>query len=715
MLEYEPFRKKFIDAFSLVDGSVFESNRTAEIVYEMRDKAYNAMSFDGLSWDLSNSASSLINDIENGHYDRMNNLRSYFGLSSPYSIQMNSNVEGAILRVNGQEVPTGQFNGQLFAPATITAQAPAGYRFKGWQLLNVGASLTDAQTLFGINDSWNYYDQGSLDYEDWKDLSYSTSYWSTGYGPFGYGNVGIDGYADYQTTLDYGDDSGNKRPTYYLRKTFTIDHEPTEADVYQLTYYVDDGFVAYVNGVEIGRYLLNGSPYYDTYTTTYVSATAATATLTIDNSLLHQGENVIAVEVHNTSATSSDIYWAASLVHGTLSSGSSEMREGDLDLTTLDSKSAVLMAVFEQLPDDQLLADIATPVKVNEVCAANSIFVNDAFKKNDWLELYNMTDTDINAAGLYISDDVEDPLKYQIPANSVANTIIPAHGHLIVWADKLKATTQLHAPFKLGNANGQMVLITSSDEFAAANASFMAAHPALRDFADGLAYDEHRGDQTVGRYPDGGNTFYLMGRPTIEKQNTLCSFDTQTGVDKGIMNVASTFSLDLAQGWNWVSHPIASGLSVNLFKDHANRILGQTLEAYYSNQTGAMAGGLKTLTAGALYKFEMEEAGSYLLEGDIPSKTTPTSLRAGWNWIGYSTTGAQTLAAALAGSRLDDGDMIVGQNGFSVYNATDGWVGTLSSLTPGTGYLYRSATTKSIRFNPATTTVQLRLPRAAKA
>ena len=128
-----------------------------------------------------------------------------------------------------------------------------------------------------------------------------------------------------------------------------------------------------------------------------------------------------------------------------------------------------------------------------------------------------------------------------------------------------------------------------------------------------------------------------------------------------------------------------------------------------------MAGGLTSLKAGELYKFDMDQSFTYELEGEVPTTIAPTSLRAGWNWIGYPGKGIQALSAALAGSRLDDGDMIVGQNGFSVYSATDGWVGTLSSLMPGAGYLYRSVTTKSVRFNAAKSSVLLSRSKVAKS
>lgn len=367
-----------------------------------------------------------------------------------------------------------------------------------------------------------------------------------------------------------------------------------------------------------------------------------------------------------------------------------------------------VLAVYEKLSDKVLLSDIATPLKINEVSASNSIYVNETIKKNDWFEIYNTTDTPLDVAGLYVSDDITQPMKYQIPSYAVdINTIIPANGHLIVWADKLAPTSQLHTNFKLSNADNQMVLLTSSDEFIANNSAFFSAHPALKDFADGLKYNMHDGDQSVGRYPDGANNFYRMARPTIEKSNSKHSYDDFLGIDEGIMSKDSNIKIDLAQGWNWISHPLSEALSVNEFKSSADRILSHNLEAYYSSEAKVMKGMLKSLTAGNMYKVEADKAASYSFSGETTTNRT-FNLKAGWNWVGYPTTGTQSITTALAGSHVEEGDVIVGQNGFSTYTESDGWVGTLSSLVSGNGYMYHSASTKAIRFNESVANVKLR-------
>lgn len=532
MLKHLPYRKRFIDTYCIVDGSVFEPERCSAIIQELANRTNEALSWEGKSpWGSANSLISTISNNSNRNA-RISALSSYFQLGKGYPIQISSNIPDAKLLINNIDVPTGRFNGTLFAPAIIEAKAPAGYRFSGWR---TNGEYSTQESLVPLNDTWSYYDQGSLDDKNWNTRVSNVTNWKKGQAPFGYGTVGIEaGAGDYTTELDYGGNSSNKRPTYYFRKSFQLNTAPTENDVFRLTYYVDDGVVIYINGTELTRYHMpEGTPTYNTYSTTYEGSQAYSTTLTIPNELLRSGTNSISAEVHNTSASSSDIYWGATITKGTYKLVD-EVAEIDIQDIADPGVQQAIIAVFEKLPDEELLADIANPIRINEVSAGNTVFINEYFKKNDWFELYNTTDHDLDAAGLYLSDDPKEPNKYQIPTTSALNTIVPAHGFLTVWADDLESLSQLHTPFKLGNKKGEQVRLTSSEEFVERNAPFFIDHPELKEFADALVYNSHKGDESVGRYPDGANTFYHMHRPTIGFTNTIHTFDVVIGTDKGV-------------------------------------------------------------------------------------------------------------------------------------------------------------------------------------
>ena len=145
--------------------------------------------------------------------------------------------------------------------------------------------------------------------------------------------------------------------------------------------------------------------------------------------------------------------------------------------------------------------------------ASNEIYINDLSKKGDWVELYNTTDEPYDINGMFFSDYLGNPEKYQIIDDGSASTVIPAHGHLIIWCDEPGASsqlTQLHAPFKLSNAKdsdkkGTSVILTAAD----------------KSWADTLTYCVHTGFQTVGLFPDGSSNLYVMDRPTIGKSNVV--------------------------------------------------------------------------------------------------------------------------------------------------------------------------------------------------
>ena len=485
LLQNDKFRKKFIDTFCIMGGSVYQPKHVSSIVNEMA----SYLSTGGFvnPWGTANS---VISSFQSRNSRQISALKgcSYMQLSgkNAQAVSISSSVPEAKILLNDIELPYNEFNGNLFAPVTLKAQAPAGFKFVGWQ--QQGGTVSS--TIF------NYYDGGSLDNKSWKSSSYQETNWKTGASPIGYGK-------------EQATSTKQNLTCYYFRKTFNLTSTPLSDEDYTLNFTIDDGAIVYVNGVEAGRYNMpSGTVYYNTVATSYAPNNPDTGTMTISSSFFQKGENVIAVEVHNNSTTSSDILWDAELVVNKLDlSGAVLSREEEYTLPIYGSPK--VMAVFEELADEDIQAEGITPVRVNEVSAANSMYVNPYyFKKNDWIELYNTTGKDIDIRGMYISDNEKKPMKYQVPVDdALINTIIPAHGHKVIWCDGLaNAGEDIHASFKLAKESGCVLLTTDT-------------------YSDKFEYPEHLGVQTVGRYPDGGNETYLMNIPTIGKTNQLGSYD----------------------------------------------------------------------------------------------------------------------------------------------------------------------------------------------
>ena len=515
LLQNAEFKRQFIDTYCIMGGSVFEANRCTEIIDELVEKVAPAMQLTGMYPSSSSSLKRNLSALPNTSISMLKDFAT-FGLSSttPQDAVLQSDVTGASIYINNVKVPTGYFNGKLFAPAVIRAEAPAGYKFLGWASAYGSSAET---TLLSKGSRWYYYDKGSLDNTSWMARNYSTNSWSQGNAPLGYG------FNDIATTMNYGNDSRNKRPTYYLRTTLNLASAPKTTDVIQMNYTIDDGFIVYVNGTEAGRYNMpSGTVSYSAYTPTWANANPETGSMQLPVNLFQKGNNVIAVEVHNYSATSSDIIFDAEI---TTTGGGNQTEDYYSTDTEIDLPAGTvnLTACYQPLDVAERQAMGMNPVRINEVSGSNDSYINEYFKKNDWVELYNTTDEEIDVEGMYLTDNLTNLTKYQITAAGTGvNTKIPAQGYLVIWCDKLNTTSQaLHASFKV-DGDGGVLALTAAD----------------KSWTDTLAYSAHDARTTIGRYPDGAADVYAMNVATINKQNILTSYaqreeaDISTGITR---------------------------------------------------------------------------------------------------------------------------------------------------------------------------------------
>ena len=498
LLKHDEYRKKFIDTFCIVGGSVFEKQRATAIVDELADAMRPMSQYDGYLPD--NAANKIKNQLQIRLVNAISQLQQFAPLKltnvTKQNVQFNADTEGATLLLNGINVPYAAFDGRLFAPVTLEAKAPAGYRFAGWK-----KSSTTSVSLIKRTDNWKYYDKGEAA-SGWKNANFDDSKWTSGNAPLGYAMSGI------STTIGYGPNASQKYITTYFRKTITLNSAPSAKDAFMLDYEVDDGFVIYVNGTEAARVnMRSGTISFDTTSQTYADSTPMTGTVELPSSLFHSGTNVIAVEVHNTSRTSSDLFWAASL-QNTVRTTSEEIVSTETVLELPDDATIALTACFDPLTDAETTAMGITPVRINEVSADDGIYVNDYFKRKDWVELYNTTSAPIDVEGMFLIKGSKNPKKYQITKGvTTANTVIPAHGYLIIWCDKEAPLVQLHATFGLDNDGDELQLMAADESW-----------------TDLFTYPAHKSDQTVGRYPDGASDIFVMNVPTIAKANIRTTY-----------------------------------------------------------------------------------------------------------------------------------------------------------------------------------------------
>ena len=102
-----------------------------------------------------------------------------------------------------------------------------------------------------------------------------------------------------------------------------------------------------------------------------------------------------------------------------------------------------------------------SPVIINEIMALNETTLQDPQEEfDDWIELHNITDQSFDLSGWYLSDNPNNPRKWEFPKGS----LVPANGYMIVWADEDGGASEgVHASFKL-SSNGESLYLTSSDQ-----------------------------------------------------------------------------------------------------------------------------------------------------------------------------------------------------------------------------------------------------------
>ncbi|MFC1763455.1 lamin tail domain-containing protein [Planctomycetota bacterium] len=168
---------------------------------------------------------------------------------------------------------------------------------------------------------WKYLDDGSDQGMVWRELSFDDDSWASGPAELGYGDGGE------TTIVSYGPNSGSKYTTTYFRHTFNLTEDPSQFTALSASLRRDDGAVVYLNGTEIIRSGMDaGTVTYTTFASNTSSGSDESAyhtTPDIDSELLVTGDNIIAVEVHQKSFTSSDISFDFELTATTDSGGSS--------------------------------------------------------------------------------------------------------------------------------------------------------------------------------------------------------------------------------------------------------------------------------------------------------------------------------------------------------------------------------------------------------
>lgn len=166
-----------------------------------------------------------------------------------------------------------------------------------------------SETIVPLQSNWAFLDDGSDLGTVWIQAAFDDSAWASGSGELGYGE------GDELTPIA----GQGTHFTNYFRHRFTLGAgKLADISALKLVLKRDDGAVVYLNGIEIVRDNLAAGPIvFNTAATSAPDDGQQFHSFSVDPTLLVEGENVFAVEIHQVNLTSSDASFDLELIADT--------------------------------------------------------------------------------------------------------------------------------------------------------------------------------------------------------------------------------------------------------------------------------------------------------------------------------------------------------------------------------------------------------------
>lgn len=152
-----------------------------------------------------------------------------------------------------------------------------------------------------------------------------------------------------------------------------------------------------------------------------------------------------------------------------------------------------------------------TGLVINEFMASNDGTIADSNGDyNDWIELYNASNSPINLGDYALSDDLSNPTKFELP-----NTVLASGDFVLFWASSSAQNDPYHAPFKLSKSGEEVALFF--DPTGAA------------DTVDYISYSAQTTDVSFGRSYDASPNWITFTTATPDASNGMLDLEEQHG------------------------------------------------------------------------------------------------------------------------------------------------------------------------------------------
>lgn len=180
----------------------------------------------------------------------------------------------------------------------------------------------------------------------------------------------------------------------------------------------------------------------------------------------------------------------------------------------------ISLTIFSASAFAQCGNDYGTLV-INEFMARNIVYSDQDDEYDDWVEIHNTSDEDINLQGYFLSDNHGNRTRFTFP-----DTVLEAGGYIVVWCDGQVEQEGLHTEFGLNGSEGERIILVNPDTVVIDHHDF--------GFVDNV--------QSFSRYPNGHGPFRFAiptpGGPNNETDyrglviNEVLAINENSGTDE---------------------------------------------------------------------------------------------------------------------------------------------------------------------------------------
>lgn len=164
--------------------------------------------------------------------------------------------------------------------------------------------------------------------------------------------------------------------------------------------------------------------------------------------------------------------------------------------------TGVLITFLLVLCSSQSHAQSGLDLRINEILVHNdSNYVDDYGMRNSWIEVFNSAYNSVNMAGMYLTNDPNNPTKYRIAKGDPITNIV-TRNYLVFYADGHPTRGILHLNFSLEDTN------------------YLALYDVNgRTLLDEVTYPSQRNNVSYGRETDGADKWVVLEKTTPKANN----------------------------------------------------------------------------------------------------------------------------------------------------------------------------------------------------